>query len=94
MSPEYICYYWNIYQFQISDTRYYKILNDTDPSNIADQRVTQFEDKYRSMLLLKEYNYLTKTKHKISNLCALPKLYRSKRINEITQKEQCQYINI
>ena len=44
--------------------------------------------------MLKEYNYLTKTKHKISNLYMLPKLHKSKRINEIIQKQQCEYINI
>ena len=44
--------------------------------------------------MLKEYNYLTKRKHKISNLYMLPKLHKSKRINEIIQKQQCEYINI
>ena len=90
MSPDYS---WNICQSHISDTTYYRILYDTDPSNIAQQRVTQFTDKYKSMLILKEYNYLTKRKHKISNLYMLPKLRKSKRINEIIQKEQCEYIN-
>ena len=42
------------------------MLNDTYPSNIAQERVKQFADKYKPMLMLKEYNYLTKTKHKIS----------------------------
>ena len=70
------------------------MLNDTDPSNIVQQRVTQFTDKYKPMLTLKEYKYLTKRKHKISNLCMLPKLQKSKEINEIIQKQQCEYINI
>ena len=46
------------------------------------------------MLTLKQYNYLTKRGHKISNLYMLPKLHKSKRINEIIQKQQCEYINI
>ena len=46
------------------------------------------------MLTLKEYNYLIKRKHKISKLYMLPKLRKSKRINEIIQKQQCEYINI
>ena len=46
------------------------------------------------MLTLKEYNHLTKRKHKISNLYMLPKLHKSKRINEIVQKQQCEYIKI
>ena len=50
ISPD---YYWNICQSHISDTSYYRILNDTDPSNIVEQRVTQFADKYKSILKLK-----------------------------------------
>ena len=46
------------------------------------------------MLTLKEYNYLTKSKHKVSNLYMLPKSHKRKRINEIIQKQQCAYINI
>ena len=46
------------------------------------------------MITLKEYNYLIKRKHKISKLYMLPKLRKSKRINEIIQKQQCEYINI
>ena len=87
-------YHWNICQPHISDVSYYRILNDTDPSNIVQQPVTQFPDKYKPMLTLKEYNYLTKRKHKISNLCMLPKLHKSKQIYEIIQKQQCEYINI
>ena len=70
------------------------MLNDTDPSNIVQQRVTEFADKYKSMLTLKEHNYLTKRKHKILNLYMLPKLHKSKRINEIIQKHQCEFMNI
>ena len=91
ISPD---YYWNICQSHILDTSYYRMLNDTDPSNIVQQRVTQFSDKYKSMLTLKEYNYLTKRKHEISDFYMLPKLHKSKRINEIVQKQQCEYINI
>ena len=46
------------------------------------------------MLTLKEYNYLTKRKRKISNLCIIPKLHKTKRINEIILKEQCEHINV
>ena len=46
------------------------------------------------MLTLKEYSYLTKRKHEISDFYMLPKLHKSKQINEIVQKQQCEYINI
>ena len=90
MSPD---YYRNICQSHISGTSYYRMLDGTDPSNIVQQRVTQFTEKYKSMLTLKEYNYLTKRKQKISNLYMLPKLHKSKQINEIIQKQQCEYKN-
>ena len=64
------------------------MLNDTDPSNIAQEWVKQFADKYKPMLMLKEYNYLTKTKHKIPNLYMLLTLHQSKRINEIIKKQK------
>ena len=35
-------YHWNICQSHISDTSYYRMLNNTDPSNIIQQRVTKF----------------------------------------------------
>ena len=70
------------------------MLNDTDLSNIVQKRVKKFADKYKSMLTLKEYNYLAKKKRKISNLYMFPKLHKSKHINEIIQKQQCEYINI
>ena len=84
MSPD---YYWNICHFRISDIAYYRILSDTDASNIVQERVAKSADIYKSMTTLKEYSYLTKRKHKIWNLYMLSKLRKSKRINEIIQKE-------
>ena len=43
-------YYWNICQSHILDTTYYRILNDTDSSNIVQQRFTQFANKCKSVL--------------------------------------------
>ena len=83
MSPD---YYWNICQFHISDTTYYRTLNDTDPLNIVQQRTTQFAGKYKSMPTLKEYNYLSKRKRKVLNLYMLPKLHKIKLFNETIQK--------
>ena len=51
-------YYWNICHSHISDATYYIILNDTDPSSFAQQRIIRFDNKYKPLLTLKEYNYL------------------------------------
>ena len=82
--------YWNICQSHTSDTLHYRMLNDTYPSNIVQQRVTQFSKKYKPLLTLKEYNYLTKRKHKISNLYMLPKLmkqYGNNNVNTLISKK-------
>ena len=42
MSPD---YYWNIGQSHISGISYYRMLDGTDPSNIVQQRITQFAEK-------------------------------------------------
>ena len=90
MSPD---YYWNICHFLISDIAYYRILSNTDASNIVQKQVTKSADIYKSMITLKEYSYLTKRKHKIWNLYLLSKLRKNKGINEIIQKEQCRYMS-
>ena len=74
MSPD---YYWNICQSHISDT-FYIILNDTDLSNVVQQRVTESRGKYKPMLTLKEHNNVTNRKHKIFNLYKFPKIYKCK----------------
>ena len=51
MSPD---IYWNISRSHVSDISYYRVLNDSEPWNIVQQRVTQFANTYKVMLTLKE----------------------------------------
>ena len=67
-------YRWNICQSHISDISYYRILNDTDPSNIVQQRVTQFPDKYKSMLTLASPVYHTSGISEILHIVMEPSL--------------------
>ena len=46
------------------------------------------------LLLINEYDFLTKCYHKISNFYMLPKLHKSKDINEIIEIKCTEYIQI
>ena len=63
-------YYSNICQSDIPDISYYRILNYADPSDVVQQRVTEFADKYKPTLTLKEYCYLTKRRQNLKSLHA------------------------
>ena len=56
--------------------------------------VNKFAEKYKSILTNNEYDFLTKRCHKISNFYMLPKLHKSKEINEIIEIKRTEYIKI
>ena len=56
--------------------------------------VNKFAEKYKSILTNNEYDFLTKRCHKISNFYVVPKLYKSKEINEIIEIKRTEYIQI
>ena len=78
----------------LSDTTFYNNLDNNDPSTIVQDRVNKFAEKYKSILTNNEYDFLTKRCHKISNFYMLPKLHKSKEINEIIQRKRTEYIQI
>ena len=57
-------------------------------------RVNKLAEKYKSILTNNEYDVLTKRCHKISSFYILPKLHKSKEINEIIQRKRTEYIQI
>ena len=83
MTPK---YYWNMCYRYLSDTAFYNNLDHSDPSAIVQDRVNKFAEKYKSVLTNNEYDFPTKRYHKISNFYMLPKLHRSKEINEIIHR--------
>ena len=51
-------------------------------------------NKYWNILTDNEYEYLINRNYKISNFCMNPKLYKSKKFNEIIKNPNSEYINI
>ena len=78
----------------LSDTTFYNNLDNDDPSTIVQDKLNKFAEKYKSILTNNEYDFLTKRCHKISNFYMLPKLHKSKEINEIIQRKRTEYIQI
>ena len=86
--------YWNMCYRHLSDTTFYNNLDNNDPSTIVQDRVNKFAEEYKSILTNNEYDFLTKRCHKISNFYMLPKLHKSKKINEIIEIKRTEYIQI
>ena len=78
----------------LSDTTFYNNLDNNDPSTIVQDRVNKFAEKYKSILTNNEYDFLTKRCHKISNFYMLPKLHKSKKINEVIEIKRTEYIQM
>ena len=78
----------------LSDATFYNKLDNNDPSTIAQDRVNEFAEKYKSILTNNEYEFLTKRCHKILNFYMLSKLHKSKKINEIIEIKRTEYIQI
>ena len=85
--------YWNMCYRDLSDTTFYNNLDNNDPSTIVQDKVIKFAEKYKSILTNNEYDFLTKRCHKISNFYMLPKLRKSKEINEIIETKRTEYID-
>ena len=86
--------YWNVCYRYFSDTTFYNNLDNKDPSTIVQDKVNTFAEKYKSILINNQYDFLTKRCHKISNFYTLPKLHKSKEINEIIEIRRTEYIQI
>ena len=90
MDPE---FYWNMCMKQLSDTNFYKALDDSDPTERIKQELKKFIDKHKNSLTNKEYEYLHQYKYNMANLYLLPKLHKSNKIKEIIKEENAEYIH-
>ena len=79
---------------RLSYATFYDKPDNNDPSTIVQDRVNKFAEKYKSVLTNNEYEFLTKRCHKISNFYMVPKLHKSKKINEIIEIKCTGYIQI
>ena len=90
MDPD---YYLEMCLRHLNDTNYYTRV-DEDPSHSVFNRVVSFANKYKDMLTQNEYNYLLHTKYKMSNIYMLPKLHKSRRVDEIILARKEEYIHV
>lgn len=91
MSPE---YYLDMCTRHLNNSSYYISLNKNDPSELIKNRITTFANFYKEQLTIKEFNYLTNFNYKMANFYMLPKIHKSKQINEIISNTQKEYYNI
>ena len=90
MDPD---FYLDMCLKHLDDTNYYtKTVGD--PSDLVRCRVIDFADKYQNMLTKNEHNYLLHSSYKMSNVYMLPKLHKSRRIDEIILERKTEYIHI
>ena len=80
MSPE---SYLNMCESHLRNEEYYECIQDNDPSPILKNRIIAYAKKYKNLLTENEYKTLTQKTYKISNFYMLPKLHKSKELNDI-----------
>ena len=90
MNPD---FYLDMCLRHLDDVNYYTKLME-DPSDLVHSRVTDFANKYKPMLTANEYNHLIHTSYKMSNIYMLPKLHKSRRVDEIILEKQTEYIHV
>ena len=60
----------------------------------VDEKITNYANKYRSILTDNEYEYLVNRNYKINIFYMNPKLHEAKELNKITENQSSEYINI
>ena len=90
MSPE---FYWDMCLKHLDNPVFYRKV-PTDPSNIVLGRISEFATKFKDRLTEKEFTVLTASTYKLSNFYMLPKLHKSKEINNHIVNTRTRYIHI
>ena len=89
MSPE---FYLNMCESHLRNEEYYECIQDNDPSPLLKNRIIAYAKKYKNLLTENEYKTLTQKTYKISNFYMLPKLHKSKELNNMAKNSE--YINV
>ena len=91
MSPE---FYLNMSDSHLRNEEYYECIQDNDPSPLLKNGIIAYAKKYKHLLTENEYKTLTQKTYKISNFYKLPKLHKSKELNDIILAKNSEYINV
>ena len=89
MNPD---YYWDMCHTHLNNIQYYNNLGNENPSEHIQRKINTFADQYANILTQKEIEYLKSRKHKIANFYMLPKLHKSKDIDQIITQNPKEYI--
>ena len=91
MSPE---FYLNMCESHFQNEEYYECIQDNDPSPLLKNKIITYAKRYKNLLTENEYKTLTQKTYKISNFYMLPKLHKSKELNDIIKTKNSEYINV
>ena len=67
----------------LRNEEYHEFTQDNDPSLLLKKRIIAYAKSIKSLLTENEYKTLTQKTYKISNFYMLPKLHKSKDLNDI-----------
>ena len=73
---------------------YYECIQDNDPSPLLKNRKAAYTKRYKNLLTENGCKTLTQKTYKIWNFYMLPKLYKSKELNDIIMAKNSEYINV
>ena len=91
MSPE---FYLNMCDSHLRNEEYYEFIQDNDHSPLLKNRIIAYAKKYKQLLTDLNSKTLTQKTYKISNFYMLPKLHKSKELNDIILAKNSEYINV
>ena len=88
-------YYWKMCNEHLSNDKLYSNLGSNDPSDTVKKRMINFAEKYKQKLTTKEYERLNSNDNKkMANFYMLPKIHKSKEINELIKKSNQEYLQV
>ena len=73
--------------------RYYECIQDNDPSSLLKNRIIAYDKKYKKLLPENEHKTLIQKTYIVSNVYILPKLHKSKELNDTIMAKNSENIN-
>ena len=87
-------FYLNMCESHLRNEEYYECIQDNDLSPLLKNRIIDYAKKYKNLLIENEYKTLTQETYNISNFYMLPKLHKSKELNDIILGKNSEFINV
>ena len=84
--------YWEMCSNHLSNKDFYQNLGNSDPSKKIEDRLNLFTNRYKNILTSKEIKCLKSKDKKMANYYMLPKIHKSKEINNEIEKMKEEYL--